>query len=719
MDINRNNINSIEYNGNEVQELIYDGVSIWQRGGSGEIDYSQEYFCITSWEDGNTVYLKRGRWSSSDMTTFDYSLDGETWTRITAATQTFSLDRGEKVYLRGIGNYALNYRDNSTYATNIYASKLFEVSGNLMSLLDYSNHDFKNYDWTDGWYYPYTFDYLFNGASTLLTARNLVLPMTYYKNWCYQGFMYNCTSLIYAPKELPEQYAQNSNTLIWFIGGCTKLQETPVIRLTTTSTGDAWQNYIVSNCTNLRRIICLLNSTYTSTWINDSSYYSPIRYKSENWTYSLSNSRVFSDDNNDYIHIWAESEIPYMCYIEGCSDYFLTGDSVTLSATPLNNYTFNGWYSNGTLISNSNPYTFTAGNTNLNLTVKLSEPVAYTISLNVNDNNMGSVSGGGTHYAGENITIMATPSSNAYEFTGWYSGENLITNNANYSFTVTGDVNYTARFAAKSQYTVTVTSNDNTMGTGTGGGNYYNGDSVTISASPNSGYKFTGWYTGGSLVSNNINYTFTVNSNITYECRFEVSTSSYTPVQYIYSSPSWTYTSNSCYIDTGINSRDFTNTLIVRIKGTLRANNGDFLVGHQGCAVGGSPNDSYDFRLFTYSNSWYFDCVANRNWYSISYPTTIDWTITVNGTSTAVLYDNNTQTTLTTLSLGGSFYNYPIYVSPTGLMFESLEITQDGVTVFNGIAAIDSNNTPCIYDSISDSCKYVQGTNANNMDYQI
>lgn len=54
-------------------------------------------------------------------------------------------------------------------------------------------------------------------------------------------------------------------------------------------------------------------------------------------------------------------------------------------------------------------------------------------------------------------------------------------------------------------------------GTVSGGGVILEGESCTVSATPNSGYKFDGWYDGASKVSSSASYTFTVSSSRT--CR--------------------------------------------------------------------------------------------------------------------------------------------------------------------------------------------------------
>ena len=71
----------------------------------------------------------------------------------------------------------------------------------------------------------------------------------------------------------------------------------------------------------------------------------------------------------------------------------------------------------------------------------------YTITLSVDPSAGGTVTGAGTYKDGAGVTITAT-ASDGYTFAGWYSGDTKISGNASYTFTATGDVTYTADFAA-------------------------------------------------------------------------------------------------------------------------------------------------------------------------------------------------------------------------------------------------------------------------------
>ena len=69
-------------------------------------------------------------------------------------------------------------------------------------------------------------------------------------------------------------------------------------------------------------------------------------------------------------------------------------------------------------------------------------------------------------------------------------------------------------------YTISVSANPSSGGSVGGGGTYQQGQTCTVHATANSGYIFSSWTEGGSQVSTNANYTFTVTGNRTLVAHF-------------------------------------------------------------------------------------------------------------------------------------------------------------------------------------------------------
>lgn len=122
-------------------------------------------------------------------------------------------------------------------------------------------------------------------------------------------------------------------------------------------------------------------------------------------------------------------------------------------------------------------------------------PLNYPF-LNVftDDESLGTVHGRGLQKPGSNITISASPNRGA-SFIGWYDrNDKLISTEVDYSFVMPSvDVMYKAKFK-KDSYTISVTTNDETMGTVAGSGVFEHGDDVRIIATAKEPYAFQGWY---------------------------------------------------------------------------------------------------------------------------------------------------------------------------------------------------------------------------------
>ena len=155
-------------------------------------------------------------------------------------------------------------------------------------------------------------------------------------------------------------------------------------------------------------------------------------------------------------------------------------------------------------------------------------PQTYTITVSASPTNGGTVTGGGSYNQGANCTVTATANS-GYTFTNWTENGNVVSTQANYTFTVNGNRTLVANFQAQPQsYTITVSANPTNGGTVSGGGTYQQGQSCTVHATANTGYTFTNWTENGTVVSTQANYTFTVNGNRTLVANFQAQPQSYT-----------------------------------------------------------------------------------------------------------------------------------------------------------------------------------------------
>ena len=164
---------------------------------------------------------------------------------------------------------------------------------------------------------------------------------------------------------------------------------------------------------------------------------------------------------------------------------------VTLTAAANYGYSFAGWYEADTLYSNELVIAVPAlSDRTLTATYTINQ---YTVTVESDDEVMGSVSGTATEDYLTNITITATANP-GYHFVRW--NDNSTVNPREVS--VTENATYTAYFTYN-QYTVSVSSASTTMGTvapATSTLNFLS--SVEISATPKTGYHFTQWNDGNT-----------------------------------------------------------------------------------------------------------------------------------------------------------------------------------------------------------------------------
>ena len=171
---------------------------------------------------------------------------------------------------------------------------------------------------------------------------------------------------------------------------------------------------------------------------------------------------------------------------------YASGVEATLTAVPNAGYHFVKWDDENT----DNPRTLTV-TADITLTAIFAEnvPDTYTVTVLANDASMGTVSGGKNYVSGAEAILTAIPNT-GYHFVKW-SDDN--TDNPR-TLTVTADITLTAIFAENvpDTYTVTVLSNDASMGSVTKGGEYAAGETVPLVAIAYQGYEFVRWNDGNT-----------------------------------------------------------------------------------------------------------------------------------------------------------------------------------------------------------------------------
>ena len=211
------------------------------------------------------------------------------------------------------------------------------------------------------------------------------------------------------------------------------------------------------------------------------------------------------------------------------SSTYLYQDEVSLTATPNYGYYFVKWQ------KDSNDFT---GNTTaiINVTVTadatytaIFDKLSYTITTNVNDSNMGSVTAGDTYLYQTEITITATPNEH-YQFDNWLKNGETFTNNTSNPLIipVTANDTYTAVFSYK-RFIITIENFSYNEGSvNIVSGEYQENEQLTLTATPNTGAKFFYWLKDNQVFEHSLDQSFsiTVTGSVTYTVFFA-------PISYI------------------------------------------------------------------------------------------------------------------------------------------------------------------------------------------
>ncbi|MCK9281924.1 MAG: ice-binding family protein, partial [Melioribacteraceae bacterium] len=194
---------------------------------------------------------------------------------------------------------------------------------------------------------------------------------------------------------------------------------------------------------------------------------------------------------------------------------------------PKAGYTFSNWSENGITVSTSANYQFTITK-NRTLVANFMEPlVKYSVALSSNPLVGGTTSGGGSFDSGSSVTVIAIPKT-GYTFSNWIENGIIVSTDANYQFTITKNRTLVANFMEPLvKYSVVLSSNPLVGGTTSGGGTFNSGSSVTVTATPKTGYTFSNWTENGIIVSTNANYQFTIAQDRTLVANFTAATAQY------------------------------------------------------------------------------------------------------------------------------------------------------------------------------------------------
>lgn len=399
-------------------------------------EYETQYFTTESLEDGNVITFTIGSGvTTSNFTSIAYSTDnGTNWTTLTnngSSEQTLSvtLNNGAKAIWKGIGERTGVVDNVIADRCTIMGSKTMNVYGNITSLLKGDNF-YNNYSMSQAGTYVGLFYKDASNDANIVDASKLVLPATTLTTSCYYEMFRHCKKLLYAPK-LPATTLPSSPYRGMF-RDCIALLEAPELPATTLGT---WcYTHMFYNCRALTKAPEL-----PSTTINQNVYYGMFYNCKElieapelpaPTLYNQCYREMFSGCTKlNYIKCLATDISASNCTQNWVYNVAPTGDFVK-------DPSMNDW-----LIDNVNgiPIGWT-----------LHGVATYTVTLTVNDANMGVADGAGTYSAGDQVVLRAEPYE-GYSFVGWYDNNTLISSETTYVFNIYSNISYEARFAQSQQ----------------------------------------------------------------------------------------------------------------------------------------------------------------------------------------------------------------------------------------------------------------------------
>jgi hypothetical protein len=199
-------------------------------------------------------------------------------------------------------------------------------------------------------------------------------------------------------------------------------------------------------------------------------------------------------------HVTVSSANVNMGAVTGSGDY-VANSTITIGAIANQDYRFMQWTDGNA----DNPRTITVTqDTSFTAVFAIATQGSCHVSVAANNPSMGSVTGNGDYAINTAVTIAAIANS-GYRFVQWSDGNNQNPR----MITLTQDTVFTAIFATATQgmYHVSVTTTNPSMGNVSGSGDYAANTIVTITATPNTGYRFVQWHDGNNQSSRTITLT--------------------------------------------------------------------------------------------------------------------------------------------------------------------------------------------------------------------
>ncbi len=337
-------------------------------------------------------------------------------------------------------------------------------------------------------------------------------------------------------------------------------------------------------------------------------------------------------------------------------------------------------------------------------------------------------------------TIIAKATANThYTFDGWYT-DSTCTNSAGTAaqleVTPTADVTYYAKFVEKPKYTIKVVASPTAGGTVTAGGSStsytgYKDSTVTLKATPKTGYGFAGWYTDSTLktlYSESESVTVTISAAKTYYAKFNAETTTTIYIQprsgfstyYLYAyretgsetahyTGGWPGTAATLDSTTGYYKITFKTTDSGTFNAIVNNNNGTQYPGSGQLGLEGTLGGTYLFKSGSPTALVEFD-PADMITFKVS---ATNGTATVNGASSVKILSGDSVTLAATPNSGYTFAGWYTNSACTTNIGSNYKTANQTIT-YTGTAG----STVTYYAKFEESANYIYFTPSSNWESQ-
>lgn len=189
---------------------------------------------------------------------------------------------------------------------------------------------------------------------------------------------------------------------------------------------------------------------------------------------------------------------------------------IDLNVVPSNDYQFSYWAENGSPVSTTASYSFTAISNRYLTAVMV--PREFTVSVNSIPAAGGACEGGGVFPVHQLVTVHAV-ANEGYLFTGWFENGAIVSALADYEFEVKQDCELVAHFFCPA-CNLTLLADPPGAGIVSGGGYYPSGEQIFIHAEAQPGWAFNEWTENGTRLTKLPTYNFTIDRNRTLQADF-------------------------------------------------------------------------------------------------------------------------------------------------------------------------------------------------------